>query len=155
MESVEGAWPMRTTVSLREPDSPAPPHAGGGGGGGKDWKFLTTAQNLVVGHLIKGRLAEEGIESLLDTSNPAPGAFLKPFGDQMAPVQVFVREIDYEKASFVLYEVDHSPPAPTAKGSRTTRLMWTFMIALILLVAILRILEMTGFTSCILRPFCF
>ena len=76
------------------------------GGGGGEWALLTVARNHVVAHLIRGRLAQEGIYVVLDASNASPGAWLHPFGDPASPVKVFVRRTDLSAASLLLHEVD-------------------------------------------------
>jgi hypothetical protein len=95
------------------PPRPREPHEGGDGGG--EWALLTVARNLVVAHLIQGRLAQEGIEVVLDASNASPGAWLHPFGDPTSPVKVFVRRTDLSAASLMLYEVDQ-PTAVSGPG---------------------------------------
>lgn len=104
-----------------------------------------------MGHLVAGRLGEEGIECLLDTSNPAPGAWLQPFGDPMAPVGVFVRRRDLTAASLLLHEVDHRPPDPTAAPPRARRMFW-LVLAIVLLLAFLEVLD---FAPCVLGVLCF
>lgn len=89
---------------------PAPPPADEDEGGGGGWALLTEAAGSVVAHLIAGRLADDSIESMLDTSNPSPGAWLQPFGDPLAPVKVYVRRFDLEKALLVLSEIETNPP---------------------------------------------
>lgn len=112
--------------------------------------MLTTAPDQVVAHLIRGRLAEEAIESVLDTSNPSPGAWLKPFGDPMAPVRIFVRRGDFDRAALVLHEVDHRPPDPTAPGPRRLRLFWWLAFATTLMLALLQLLASA---PCVRPPF--
>src|SRR5437870_13277704 len=85
------------------PPHPRDPREGGGGG---EWALLTVARNHVVAHLIRGRLAQEGIEVVLDSSNTSPGAWLHPFGDPASPVRVFVRRSQLTEASLLLHEVD-------------------------------------------------
>lgn len=80
------------------------------GGSGGEWALLTEAPGSVVAHLIAGRLADDSIESHLDTSNPSPGAWLQPFGDPLAPVKIYVRRFDLEKAVLVLSEIETTPP---------------------------------------------
>ncbi len=113
--------------------------------------LLTTAGNQVEAHLIVGRLAEEGIESVLDASNPAPGAWLHPFGDPLSPVRVYVRRRDLGRASLLLHEVDHRPPDPGACGSPRVRRLFWLVLAIVLLMGGLEIL---GFAPCALRLFC-
>ncbi|MGH2768591.1 MAG: hypothetical protein ACRDIF_06510 [Actinomycetota bacterium] len=104
-----------------------------------------------MAHLIRGRLAAQEIEVVLDASNPAPGAWLHPFGDQQAPVKIFVRRRDLAGAALTLHEVDHRPPDPDASGPRTLRL--AFWVVLVV-VAGLGLLEIFGFAPCVLRIFC-
>lgn len=116
--------------------------------------LLTTARDRVVAHLIQGRLAQEGIECVMDLWNPAPGAWLKPFGDPMAPVRIYVRRPDYERATFALYEVDHDPPDPEAPGPPGVRVMWWVTIAVVFVSALLFLLEIFGFAPCVVGAFC-
>ncbi|MGH2708627.1 MAG: hypothetical protein ACRDJK_10075, partial [Actinomycetota bacterium] len=122
-----------------------------GPGGGGDWTFLTTAGNQVEAHLIVGRLAEEGIESVLDSSNPAPGAWLHPFGNPLSPVRVFVRRRDLGRASLLLHEVDHRPPDPGDPGPPRARRLFWLVLAVVILLAVLEVLD---FAPCVLRLFC-
>jgi len=69
----------------------------------------------VVAHLIRGRLAQEGIEVVLDASNASPGAWLHPFGDPASPVKVFVRRTDLSAASLLLHEVEQPSGAGQAR----------------------------------------
>jgi len=86
--------------------APPPEPRDPGGHGGGDWALLTVAANQVIAYLIRGRLAEEGIEVVLDSSNASPGAWLHPFGDPASPVRVFVRRAQLTEASLLLHEVD-------------------------------------------------
>lgn len=134
----------------------APPQAESGAGRGRGgWRHLTTARDHFTAHLIEGLLSENGLESHLDTFDPAPGAFLKPFGDPMAPVRVFVRQGDFEEASLLLHEVGHVPPDPDAAPSPRLKWMWAFTIAVVLIAALLGLLEILGFAPCAIRLFCF
>lgn len=90
-------------------DVPTPPPPGPDRGGGGDWALLTVASNAVVAHLIWGRLAAEGIEVHLDSSNASPAAWLHPFGDPASPVRVFVHRSDLAAASLLLHEFDDAP----------------------------------------------
>jgi hypothetical protein len=121
-----------------------PPSDAGGGGGGGGWALLTTARNHVIAHLISGRLAQEAIEVMLDTSNPALGAWMKPFGDPMAPVRIFVRRRDLDRAAFVLHEVDHRPPDADAPASPAMRAVWCVLFGS---VAAALLLEIVGLMS--------
>lgn len=77
--------------------------------------MLTIAKNALIAYVIQGRLTQEGIDSLLDTTNGFPGAWLHPFGDQTLPVRVLVRRWDLSAASLMLHEVDMPAiPPPTA-----------------------------------------
>ena len=69
----------------------------------------------MVAHLIRGRLAQEGIEVVLDASNASPGAWLHPFGDPASPVKVFVRRTDLSAASLLLHEVEQPSGAGQAR----------------------------------------
>src|SRR2546421_11993770 len=94
------------------PPRPRDPRDGGGGG---EWALLTVARNHVVAHLIRGRLAQEGIEVVLDSSNASPGAWLHPFGDPASPVRVFVRRAQLTEASLLLHEVDQVSEAASRR----------------------------------------
>ena len=118
---------------------------GDGGGGGHGWRLLTTARNHLVAHLIRGRLAEESIEVLLDLSNPALGAWLKPFGDPLAPVRIFVRRSDLDRATLVLHEVDHRPPEADAPLPPAAKGAWWVLAAS---VAVVALLELAGLLTC-------
>src|SRR3979411_2681699 len=83
---------------------PGPRDPGGHGGGG--WALLPVAANQVIAYLIRGRLAQEGIEVVLDSSNASPGAWLHPFGDPASPVRVVVRRAQLTEASLLLHEED-------------------------------------------------
>ena len=96
-------------------DSPPPDLGEPGGSGGGDWALLTVAKNMIVAYLIQGRLVQQGIDVVLDSTNLSPGAWLHPFGDPSSPVKVFVRRLDMAAASLVLHEVDvDAPPAGLA-----------------------------------------
>lgn len=141
---------------VARPRPPAPPRVeeDRGGGGGGDWVLLTTARDGVLAHLIQGRLAQESIECMMDESNPAPGAWLKPFGDPMAPVRIYVRRRDYEQATIALYEVDHEPPDPEAAGPPGVRAITWATIAVVVISAMLFLLEIFGFAPCVIGAFC-
>lgn len=128
------------TSRVLRPAGPEPPPAGEEGGGGGDWVLLTIARDRVVAHLIEGRLAEESIEAVLDTSNPSPGAWLQPFGDPMAPVKILVHRHDLGRATLILHEVDHRPPDPSAPGSPAVRRMFWLVLLVVLTLAGLQIL---------------
>lgn len=128
-----------------EGDRLPPAEWDGGGGGGQGWVLLTTARNHVVAHLIRGRLAEDAIDAVLDMSNPAVGAWLKPFGDPLAPVRIFVRRSDLDRASLVLHEVDHRPPGGEPPSRPRTRLVWWVMAGS---VGVVLLLEVLGLLSC-------
>lgn len=117
--------------------------------------MLTTAKDHVTASLIEGLLATNGIECHLDRSNPAPGAFLKPFGDPLAPIPIFVAQVDFESASLVLHEVEHVAPDPQDFPPRVVRRIWWITIAVVLVVALLTLLETFDFAPCVIRVFCF
>jgi hypothetical protein len=144
---------LRAATGQRSPraGSPDPPERRDGAGGGGDWTLLTTAGNQVEAHLIVGRLAEEQIETVLDASNPMPGAWLHPFGNPLSPVRVFVRRRDLGRASLLLHEVDHRPPDPGASGSPKVRRLFWLVLGVVLLLAVLEVLD---FAPCVLRLFC-
>lgn len=121
---------------------PLPPEEPDFGGGGEEWVLLTTAQNSVVAYLIEGRLGEEGIPCVLDHFDPSPGAWLKPFGDPLAPVRVYVRRRYVAQASIVLHEIGHQPPDPAYEGPRLVRAMWWVTIGIIVAVTLITLLKM-------------
>ena len=134
-------------------DSPPVTQPGNGFGGG-DWVQLTTAQDEMVAHLIQGRLAEEGIECLMERPSGGAGSWLKPFGDPMAPVRLFVHRHDLSPASIVLHEVEHSPPDPSAPPGARLRLYWWMIMLTIMAVTVLMALEILDFAPCVLGIFC-
>ncbi|MEO7804808.1 MAG: hypothetical protein ABIS18_10980 [Actinomycetota bacterium] len=134
------------TVASGKNEPPLEPHGGDSGGNGR-WQLLTVAKDGFVAHLLEGRLLAEGVEVVLDTSNPAPGAFLKPFGDPLAPVKVLVRSHDFDQATLILHDVDHQPPDPFATGSRRIRMLWIATVAAILGVAMLMVLDLLLFRA--------
>jgi hypothetical protein len=102
---------------LSDKAPPSDPSDPGEGGGGGDWALLTVAKNAMVAYLIQGRLAQQGIDAVLDSTNASPGAWLHPFGDQASPVRVFVRRSDLNAASLTLHEVDQPEPTMVAVGN--------------------------------------
>lgn len=127
---------------MRRPDE--------GPGGGGDWTLLTTARNELLGHLVQGALAAEGIECIVEAFNPSPGAWLKPFGDPLAPVRVYVRKRDRDAASLLLHEVDHRPVDPEAPPARRVRAMWLATMLVIAAATGLMMLEVLGQPLCVL-----
>ncbi|HEU5004237.1 MAG TPA: hypothetical protein VFW71_15855 [Actinomycetota bacterium] len=87
-------------------ESPPPDLGDAGGGGGGDWALLTVAKNMILAYLIQGRLVQQGIDVLLDSTNLSPAAWLHPFGDPSSPVRIFVHRLDMAMASLILHEVD-------------------------------------------------
>ena len=143
-------------IAVRSGSVTPPPLVGeerNGGGGGGEWTLLTVARGHVVAHLVKGRLAEEGIESFLDTSNPAPGAWLLPFGDPAAPVKVFVRKFHLDWARLVISEAES---LPTVGGGAIYSKRWFWPVALLVgaVLVALSLIEIFGSTSCSLGIFC-
>lgn len=153
MGDVEGlamrSTPVRTSV--REPSPPAREDSGEGSG----WKLLTVARDHLTAHLIEGRLAEDGIETFLDKSNPALGAFLKPFGDPLAPVKIYVKDFDFAAASLVLHEVDHVSPDPDSPGPRAVRGMFIVTIVVIAIAVMMMLIEIFDFAPCFIGFLCF
>ena len=123
-------------------------------GGGSGWKLLTTANDHVIAHLIEGNLLSVGIETFLDVSNPSPGAFLKPFGDPLAPVAIYVRIHEFQQASLILHELDHRPVNPEQAPSRRVRRLWVMTLLAVLGVAVLILLEIFDFAPCVVGAFC-
>lgn len=125
---------------------------GTGGGGG--WSLLTVASGEVNAHLIRGRLTEEGIESLLDRSNLAPGAWLHPFGNPSAPVKILVRASQLEWAQLLFSQAENDRPR-SGSVMRRRGLGAAVMIAITFMVAVLLGLgEILGAPSCALDLFC-
>jgi hypothetical protein len=134
---------------------PSPPeHPAERPGEGRDWRLLTTARNHIVGHMVQGVLNAQGIECLLDGFNALPGAWLKPFGDPMAPVRVYVRRYDLESASLILHEVDHQPADADAPVGRRIKAMWLGSMLTILAATALLLLELVGRPVCLLGIYC-
>jgi hypothetical protein len=123
-------------------------------GGGQDWQLLTTARNQIVGHMVRGVLNAQGIECLIDGFNASPGAWLKPFGDPLAPVRLYVRRYDLESASLILHEVDHQPSDPDAPADRRIRAMWLGSMFTIVAATALLLLELVGGPVCLLGIYC-
>lgn len=121
---------------------PGPPEDFAGGGGGEDWTLLTTAENSVVAHLIQGRLSEVGIACVLDHFDPSPGAWLKPFGDPLAPVKIYVRRSSLGQASILLHEVGHQPPDPMHEGPPVVKAMWWLTIGMIIVLTVVSLLDL-------------
>jgi hypothetical protein len=138
------------TTKTADPILPPATHEDDGDGGG-EWVLLTVARDQVIAHLIRGRLASEGIESIFDRSNPAPGAWMHPFGDPQAPVKVLVRRRNLEWARFSLEEVGHRAPDPDAPGPPALRWM---VVATAVVVALLLLLEIWDFAPCVIGIFC-
>lgn len=162
--------PVLTRPHHRRPSGEAPPPGprDPGGRGGGDWALLTIAANQVIAYLIRGRLAQEGIEVVLDSSNASPGAWLHPFGDPTSPVRVFVRRAQLTEASLLLHEVDQvsevatRPPPHGVSGHQLTRhlegrLGGSSWIGFRVLVAVAAALALSGllvFGPCVSHWFC-
>lgn len=100
---------LLTRPQGRLSDEAPPPQTndpGEGGGGGGEWALLTVAPNQVLAHLIRGCLAQEGIDAVLDDHNLSPGAWLHPFGDPLSPVRILVRRADLTAASLTLHDLE-------------------------------------------------
>jgi hypothetical protein len=132
---------------------PPPDVIADGGGGGGEWTVLTVARGRMIAHLIRGLLESEGIETALDTSNPAPGAWLLPFGDQNAPVKVLVRSGQLEWARLALAQAEQT--AGGAIGGRQVRPR-TIAVGILLgvILVILAFAEIFGSPTCGLGIFC-
>src|SRR5712691_6772341 len=129
------------------PPEPREPPDGGGGG---DWELLTVAGNHVIAYLIQGRLAQEGIEVVLDASNGSPGAWLHPFGDMSSPVKVFVRRLDLPAASLLLHEVDDPQDrAGLARGVASVRRPLPAFRVAVAVVAALALSGLLVFGPCV------
>lgn len=161
--------PVLTRPYQRRPSGEAPPPGprDPGGRGGGDWALLTVAANEVIAYLIRGRLAEEGIEVVLDSSNASPGAWLHPFGDPASPVRVFVRRAQLTEASLLLHEVDQVSeagrrvPVAHAGGEASRRLegrlghsSWIGFRVLVAVAAALALSGLLVFGPCVSHWFC-
>lgn len=111
--------------------------------------MVTTAPNRIVAHIILGRLTEDGIEAMLDTTNLSPAAWMYPFGNPAAPVRVLVRSYELELARSLL---GVEPVEPTAPGRSSVS---PLLIAVTLAIVVLLVLvEIYGFAPCFLHLFC-
>ncbi|MGI8426556.1 MAG: hypothetical protein ACR2FO_05225 [Actinomycetota bacterium] len=135
--------PSVGTLQLGRPSGPPQPNDTGEGGG-SDWVLLTTAANQVIALLIEGRLGEDGISCLLDGFNPSPGAWLKPFGDPLAPVKVYVHRHDLGSASLLLHEVGHAAPDSSDSGPRSVKTLWWATIVVVAALTMLLVADMMG-----------
>ena len=121
----------------------------------------------MIAYLIRGRLAQEGIEVVLDSSNASPGAWLHPFGDPASPVRVFVRRAQLTEASLLLHEVDQVEadgrrlPAAHASDELTRRLegrlghsSWIGFRVLVAVAAALALSGLLVFGPCVSHWFC-
>lgn len=138
--------------STRLPEIPDPPAEGGGSGEG--WKLLTTAKDIYTASILEGFLVNRSIEVFLDTRNPSLGAFLKPFGDPLAPVGVYVKSVDIAHASLLLHEVDHRPYDHNASPPRMVARLWWLTILFVLVAAMLAVIEIFDFAPCVVGAFC-
>ena len=137
--------------------TPPPDPRDPGGHGGGDWALLTVAPNQVIAYLIRGRLAQEGIEVVLDSSNASPGAWLHPFGDPGSPVRVFVRRAQLTEASLLLHEVDQVAEAASRRPPRGFTGKGSSWIGFRVLVAVAAALALSGllvFGPCVSHWFC-
>jgi len=142
---------VKASLIERPPKSPGMERGRGGG----QWKVLTVAKDQFTAHLIEGLLGSEGIDVVLDETNLTPGAFLKPFGDPLAPVKVLVRTFDFDAATLALAEVDHRPPDADAKASPFVSRMWWLTIATVIVATMLTFLEVLDFGPCAVGALCF
>jgi hypothetical protein len=134
---------------------PPDPHDPNDHGGG-DWTLLTVAANQVIAYLIRGRLAEEGIDVVLDSSNGSPGAWLHPFGNPGSPVRVFVRRVQLTEASLLLHEVEQAPEPSDTPGAIGTRrpASWIGFRVLVAIAALLALSGLLIFGPCVSHWFC-
>lgn len=141
-----------------------PPEHGGGGGG---WALLTVAKNVMLAYLIQGRLAQQGIETMLDATNLSPGAWLHPFGDPSSPVRVFVHRVDLTAASMTLHDVELpnqdtgsgglGPPGRAATGPGRLREFGWLRLVVGAMVALLAAAALSGLVMlgpCVSHWFC-
>jgi hypothetical protein len=122
----------------------------------------------VIAYLIRGRLAQEGIEVVLDSTNDSPGAWLHPFGDPASPVRVFVRRAQLTEASLLLHEVDQGSEAAARRlplvrsGPYSTRRLegrlggssWIGFRVLVAVAAVLALSGLLVFGPCVSHWFC-
>lgn len=157
---------------LSDEAPPPQPNDPGEGGGGGEWVLLTVAPNQVLAHLIRGCLAQEGIDTVLDDHNLSPGAWLHPFGDPLSPVRILVRRADLTAASLTLHDLeDLGEPArddaagrqasgagsrPPARGLGPFSARWgrTVLRAVMALVAAAAVGSMLVFGPCVSHWFC-
>lgn len=150
------APPRVTTAGPDRPDQALPEFGSGGG----DWSLLVVAPNRVVAHLIGGLLTHVGIEFVLDTFNPSPGAWLLPFGDPAAPVKIMVRRFDLSAGRAIIdttQSFNRERAMPPLAGRREPR-TWNPRLVLVVtftIVLLLTVVEVVGFAPCFLRLFCF
>jgi len=139
------------STTLLQPPRGTLPLQDGSGGGGNNWLLLMVASNEAIAHIAAGRLREEGVETFLDTSNPSPGAWLHPFGDPTAPVRIYVRARDWERARDLL-----PPSVPDSREEYPTGPLTAVMLGIVLAIALmLVVVEIFEFAPCVLRLFCF
>jgi hypothetical protein len=143
--------PRHSTLA---PNPPKPMVENGGGGSG--WRLLTVAKDQYTAALIEGRLLQDEIETFLEATHSQHGAFLKPFGDPMAPVRLFVKDRDYETACLILHLCDTAQTAPATGGRLRVRGVGLplFTIATVIVAAVLAFLEIFDFAPCAIRAFC-
>lgn len=142
---------------------PVLPGSSSSEGSGGGWTLLTVAKNGVIAHLIGGRLNEESIEVAFDTSNSAPGAWLHPFGDPMAPVKVYVHRFDLEMARALIDEVEDAvtqgppieEPRPSHKAISAAIRPSLLLAVVVAITLMLAFVEIVGFVPCFLHLFCF
>lgn len=102
------------------------------------WTLLVTASGKVTAHLLSGRLRQEGIDAILDESNPSPGAWLLPFGDPAAPVKILVPTHQLEWAQLILNEAETSSRRDVpAHPARKLSVWWVLVAATVAALIIL------------------
>ena len=107
-----------------------PPPAAVGTGGDSQWTELAEARDDIEAHLLTGLLAETGIETRTVKDRSGPGAWLYGGSNPWAPVMVWVRRYDRERAGILLAEMawegpTAEPPAPQdAHAHRRSALVW-------------------------------
>ena len=111
----------------------------------------------MIAYLIRGRLAEEGIDVVLDSSNASPGAWLHPFGDPASPVRVFVRRVQLTEASLLLHEVEQVPEPGSGRAASRSIGRPSSWIGFRVLVALAAMIVLSGlllFGPCVSHWFC-
>lgn len=71
-----------------------------------DWAKAVTAVSDIEAHLIGGRLEEAGVEVLMEPDRTGYGDYLLGGGNPHAPVHIFVRSHQLDRAAEVIAEIE-------------------------------------------------